>query len=110
MMNDPAGGPESNPYQAPTAQPPMAAAAPDKEYRANLINRRTIAVLLEMTLWYSTLGPVLQALLAKISPFLASFSIGVYYVLRDLLGVSALTRQFMGLRLVTGAGTAPTTR
>jgi hypothetical protein len=101
----------SNPYAAPSAEPPGRDAS-NKDYRVNMINRRSTAVVLELAVWYGTIGPVLHALLTKVLPAgLAGYAaIGLYYALRDFIPVAASARQLVGLRLASSDGGALTGR
>src|SRR4051812_16724337 len=102
MSNIP-GDPNANPYAAPVAQPGVAS---DKGARVNMINRRSTAVVLELAVWYGTVGPIVQAILLKFLPASVApyVSLGIYYCLRDFIPVAASARSLMGLRLVSGDG------
>src|SRR4051812_28195569 len=89
----------TNPYAAPSAQPGAAFVGPlDKRARTNLINRRSVGVLIEMTIWCVTGGLAVRALLAALGLDPSSFGTGTltmapYWLLRDMLGLAAWSRR-----------------
>lgn len=105
---------QPNPYAAPVAEPGVAAAVAvlDKRARTNLINRRTVAVLLELTVWSLTGGVIVRALglVLGADPVAGAFgwwAIAPYWLLRDVIGLAAWSRRRVGLELVSGGTGQP---
>jgi uncharacterized RDD family membrane protein YckC len=110
-MTSPAPLPPSNPYEAPQAAPAPPSAATQNARRINLINRRTIALLLENAAFAVTAQPLLSALLSKTGqPALSSGAVGavlvslVFFVSRDILGPESFGKRLLGLRIVRHDG------
>lgn len=95
-----------NPYAAPAAQP-AGASVTDKRHRANMINRRTVAVLLEGLVWGVTLEPLIKRIFLRTlhEPRVGVLvgwvvSMVAFFAARDLLGPQSPGKTLVGLRLV----------
>src|SRR4051812_13695861 len=104
---------EPNPYAAPLSPidvaPTPEAAKLEKARRTNLINRRSVALLLELAAYTIAPVPIITFLIMRLMPSLPTSLVGwvtivPFYVLRDVTGPASFGKRLVGLGI---AGSAP---